>query len=139
VTVRREEMDELELLKKLDRVKAPADFELRVMARVSLEKKGLKRRRTAFRLSLAGAFASLLAVFVFLNVFVLQKKLPVGTAGVNESAVSVSQRAKGPAGEMVPVIETLDYSTEVRGRSPEPQTVYLLEQVSDTASREIRY
>lgn len=139
MTVRREEMDELELLKKLDRVRAPADFELRVMARVSLEKKGLGRRRTAFRLSLAGAFASLLAVFVLLNVFVLQKKVPVGTAGVNESAVSISQRAKGPAGEMVPVIETLDYSTEVRGRSPEPQTVYLLEQVSDTASREIRY
>jgi hypothetical protein len=139
VTVRREEMDEIELLKKLDRVKAPADFELKVMARVSLEKKGLERKRTAFRLSLAGAFASLLAVFVLLNVFVLQKKVPVGTAAANESAVSVSQRAKGPAGETVSVIETLDYSTEVRGRSPEPQTVYLLEQVSETAPREIRY
>ena len=123
-------MDEMSLLKKLDRVKAPPDFEQRLMARLSLEKRDASRRRPALGLSLAGAFASLLAVFAALNVFVLRQRPPV----------TVSQaEAEAPAQQFIPVIETFDYGTECRSRAPESGTIYLLEQVSDTAPGGITY
>jgi hypothetical protein len=137
--MRREEMEEFGLLKKLEKVKAPPDFEQKVMARVSLQKRSLGPKRTAFRLSLAGAFVSLLVVFVLLNVFVLQKKSPVGVSDLKKEVPAASEIVQTAAGQIIRVIETLDYSTEVRSRSLEPQTVYLLEQVSDTTSKEIRY
>ena len=137
--MRREEMEELGLLKKMEKVKAPPDFEQKIMARVSLQKRSLGPKRIAFRLSLAGAFASLLVVFVLLNVFVLQKKSPVGVADLKKEVPAASQIVQTKSSQIIPVIETLDYSTEVRSRSFEPQTVYLLEQVSDTTSKEIRY
>jgi hypothetical protein len=139
MTMKREEMDELGLLKKLEKVKAPPGFEQKVMARISLRKRSLRTRRTVFRLSLAGAFASLLVVFVLLNVLVLQKKSPLGVADLKKAVPPVSGTVQSSTGRMIPVIETLDYSTEVRSRSYEPQTIYLLEQVSDTTSKEIKY
>jgi hypothetical protein len=132
-------MEELGLLKKLEKVKAPPDFEQKVMAQVSLRKRNIRQKRTAFRLSLAGAFASLLAIFVLLNVFVLEKKAPLGVADGKKDSAAASEKAPTVSGQMIPVIETLDYSTEVRSRSYEPQTIYLLEQVSDTTSKEIKY
>lgn len=137
--MRREEMAELGLLKKLEKVKAPPDFEQKIMARVSLQKRSLGPKRTAFRLSLAGAFATLLIVFVLLNVFVLQKKSPVGVADLKKEVPAASEIVQTKSGQIISVIETLDYSTEVRSRSFEPRMVYLLEQVSDTTSKEIRY
>jgi len=138
--MRREEMEELGLLKKLEKVKAPPDFEQKIMARVSLQKRSLGPKRSAFRLSLAAGFASLMAVFVLLNVFVLQKKPLVGVSGLKKDIPPVSGMVvQTSAGQTIPVIETLDYSTEVRSRSFEPQTVYLLERISDTTSKEISY
>jgi hypothetical protein len=137
--MRREEMEEFGLLKKLEKVKAPPDFEQKVMARVSLQKRSLGPKRTAFRLSLAGAFASLLVIFVLLNVFVLHKRSPVGLAELKKDVPAASGMVQTATEQIIPVIETLDYSMEVRSRSYGPQTVYLLEQVSDTTSKEIRY
>ena len=125
-------MDELLLLKELDTVKAPPDFEQRVMARLSYERRAAGRRRPALGLSLAGAFASLLAVFVGLNVFVLHKQTPVAAKKMEAKAGARTQ-------QIIPVIETFDYAAEVRGRAPESGTVYLLEQVSDTAPKGIMY
>lgn len=133
-------MDELNVLKKLDTVKAPADFEQKVMAQLSLRKRSLRERRRAFGLSLAGAFASLVVVAVLLNVFVLQKKAPLGVAErAQDFAPASSLVERAAAQQPISVIETLDYSTEIRGRSAEPQAIYLLEQVSDTTVREIKY
>jgi len=139
MTMRREEMEELGLLKKLEKVKAPPDFEQKVMAQVSLRKRSLQQKRTAFRLSLAGAFASLLVVFVLLNVFVLQKKAPLGVSPLKKDIAPASENVPRAAGQLIPVIETLDYSTEIRSRSYEPQTIYLLEQVADTTPKGIKY
>lgn len=134
---RREEMDELEtdelsLLRRLDRVKAPPDFEQRVMARLSLARREA-RRRPGLGLSLAGAFASLLAVFVALNLFVLHHREP---AAVMKAEGRVEEAAGRP---VIPVIETFDYGAEVRGQAPDSGTVYLLEQVSDTTPKAITY
>jgi hypothetical protein len=139
MTIRREEMEELGLLKKLEKVKAPYDFEQKVMAQVTLRKRSLRQKRTAFRLSLAGAFASLLVVFVLLNVFVLGKKAPLRVADLKKDISPASGMVQSSAEQLIPVIETLDYSTEIRSQSYEPQTIYLLEQVSDTTPKGIKY
>jgi translation elongation factor EF-G len=134
-------MDEMNLLASLNRVKAPPDFEQKVMARVSLLRRTQRERRMRLSFSLAGAFASLLVVFVLLNVFVLQNKTPQSVPGV-QSALAPAVPGVTPAAEIrgaVPVIETLDYTSELRRRSPEAQTVYLLEQVSDTSPTGIKY
>ncbi len=132
-------MEELGLLKKLEKVKAPPNFEQKVMARVSLRKKSVGRRPAALRLSLAGAFATLLIAFVLLNIFVLQKKAPVGVSDMKKGVPPAAEMVQSAAGRIVSVIETLDYSTEVRSRSNGAKTIYLLEQVSDTTSQEILY
>jgi hypothetical protein len=117
-------MEELSLLKKMDAVTAPPDFEQRVMARLSLERRAAGRRWPGLGLSLAGAFATLLAVFVGLNVFVLREPSAV-TASKARAVAEGSQ-------QIIPVIETFDYGAEIRGRAPESGTIYLLEQISDT-------
>ena len=133
-------MDELNVLKNLDTVKAPPDFEQRVMAQISLRKRSRRERRRAFGLSLAGAFASLVVVAVLLNVFVLQKRVPLGVAErAQDFAPASSLAERAAAQQSIPVIETLDYATEIRSRSTEPQAIYLLEQVSETTVREIKY
>lgn len=133
-------MEEMEILKKLETVKAPPDFEQKVMAQLSLRRRHLHRRRVGLRLSPAGAFALLLVGFILFNVLVLEKRRPL----------SVS-RSEGPGGDIVaageisgpgkafPIIETLDYSLEVRNRSQEPEAIYLLEQVSDKALQGVRF
>ncbi|MCK7479546.1 MAG: hypothetical protein M0C28_21035 [Candidatus Moduliflexus flocculans] len=40
---------------------------------------------------------------------------------------------------LVPVYETMDYASEYRNAHPQPRTVYILEQVSETVSSEIIY
>jgi hypothetical protein len=126
--MRREEMGEWDILKGLDTVKAPPGFEQKVMARLSLRKREERRRRTVLRWSMAGSFASLAAAVVLLNVFVFRDRSP--------SSLMVQG---APYERTVSVIETLDYRTEINSRSSEPETVYLLEQVSDTNPRGIKY
>ncbi|MDH7513407.1 MAG: hypothetical protein QHH14_10730 [Clostridiales bacterium] len=133
-------MDEANLLKKLDRVQAPPGFEQKVMAQLSLRKRTERERRRVFGLSLAGAFASFLAVLVLVNVFVLQKKTPLGLADNERGSYPISGVGLKPmSSQTIPVIETLDYATEIRSKSSEPGVIYLLEHVTDTAIREIKY
>lgn len=137
---RREEMDEMSLLKKLDTVKAPPGFEQGVLARLSLRRRSEQRKRLALRLSLAGSFASLLAAFVLLNVFVLHQKTPTVAMGKHDRAAATAGTVSPAAAEQaIPVMETFDYASEMRSRSPQPETVYLLEQVSDTTPKGITY
>jgi hypothetical protein len=133
-------MDEMTILKKLERVKAPPDFEQQVKARLSLRRRSLRRERVGFRLSLAGAFASLLLVFVLLNVFVLQNRAPLNISRPQNGG-SAADAIVQPAGfgQIIPIIETLDYSSEMRSRSLEPEAIYLLEQVSDMTPRGVKF
>ncbi len=133
-------MDEPNLLEKLDRVQAPPGFERKVMAQLSLRKRSARERRRVFGLSLAGAFASLLAVLILLNVFVLKKKTPLEVTDSERGYYPASGVVpKTTADQTFPVIETLDYASEIRSRTAEPEVVYLLEQVSDTTMRGIKY
>lgn len=133
-------MSEWDILKRLDRVKAPLDFEQKVMAQLSFRKKAERRRRIVLRWSMAGSFASLAVVVVLLNVFVFQDRTPSGVAGRGKDVASASSLIQKTAAEQtIRIIETLDYRTEMRSRSTEPETVYLLEQVSDSTPRGIKY
>jgi hypothetical protein len=138
--MRREEMSEWDIFKGLDTVKAPPDFEQKVMARLSLRKRAERRRRVILRWSMAGSFASLAAVVVLLNIFVFQGRSPSSIAERGKDIASASSIVQHAADEhTIPIIETLDYRTEMRSRSSDPETIYLLEQISDTTPREIRY
>lgn len=136
-------MEELNLLKRLERVNAPSDFEQKVMAQLSL-RKGKVQKVKYLRLSLAGAFSALIIFFVVLNFFIIPNK------GLNELA----EKGKGvPATfrrelgreldqgqrSVIPVLETVNYTGDIQARTQEPPTVYLLEQVSNKTNRKIKY
>lgn len=133
-------MSEWDFMKELDEVKAPPDFEQKVMAQLSLRRRAFQRRRTVLRWSMAGSFTSLVAAVVVLNIFVFQGREPSAVAEGGKGQAPASALVQTAADERtVPIIETLDYLTEVHSRSSEPETIYLLEQISDTAPRGIRY
>ena len=136
-------MEELSLLKRLERVNAPPDFEQKVMAQLSL-RKGKVHRVRYLRLSLAGAFSALVVFFVVLNFLILPSRSPEEFA---ERERDVPTTFRGELGRdvglrqrsVIPVIETVDYTGDIRTRTQEPPTVYLLEQVSDKTNRKIKY
>lgn len=136
-------MEELNLLKKLERVNAPSDFEQKVMAQLSL-RKGKVQRVRYLRLSLAGAFSALIVFFVVLNFLILPGKSPEEFAERERVVPATFQREMGREMDLrqrsvVPLIETVDYTGDIQTRSQDPPTVYLLEQVSDKTNRKIKY
>jgi len=132
-------MEELELRPALRKVKAPPGFETVVLARVRDIKSGAspvpgKPRAFGLKLSLAGGLAALLAGFILINVFVLQKNGAQGDSSWTGLGQGQTQ------GRIVPVMDSVDYGREVRNISGDPSTVYILEQVSDNGtSGNIRY
>lgn len=131
-------MEELNLLKKLEGVKAPPDFEQNVLAQLSLRKKR-KLRVNYLRFSLAGAFSGALVFFIIVNVFILPKKSSVEFTGLERDIPSSLRRIDQQERETIPIIEILDYFGDVKSLSREPRTIYILEQVSDKTSTKIKY
>lgn len=131
-------MEEFNLLEKLERVKAPPNFEQKVLAQLSLRKRQLKTRN--LRLSLAGAFSAIVVLFIVVNVFILPQRSPLKFIG-GEKGISSSLQEKGPMIErdFIPITESVDYAREIQNVSWEPSTIYILEQVSDETSAEIKY
>ncbi|MCJ7580457.1 MAG: hypothetical protein MUP98_07970 [Candidatus Aminicenantes bacterium] len=132
-------MEAYELLKGLERVKAPSDFEQKVRAQLSLRKRKHVRSRT-LRFSLTGALAGGIAVLLVINFFIL--------SGQGLSRFSGQERTLAPsalsgerfmAGSSIPIIETVDYASEIRTLTNEMPTVYILEQVSWTTDTKIKY
>ena len=134
-------MKELSLLKKLEKVKAPPDFEQSVIALLSTRKERRRIRTRNMRLSFAGSFAFLIVFLVILNVFILQK----GPQKFAEAEKAMPIRFEDELGDRldmkdyIPIIEVVDYSEEMKSLSQEPKAIYILEQVSDEYSEEIRY
>lgn len=120
-------MNDSDLLKRLPRVAAPADFEDRVRAGLRARLRDLPGRRRArtFRWATAGTAAGLMALFAGLNLFVLRGP---------ESAVLSASRAG-----IVALNEPVNYRHEVRMASYEPGTIYILEQVSDASHTLYKY
>lgn len=132
-------METYELLKKLGTVKAPADFEQKLMAQLSLRKKARVRRKT-LSFSLAGAFAGVLVLVLAVNFFILpgRNSVPYTAAGKNSLSV-LEPGGSLQSGETIPIIEAVDFSSEIRTLAGEVPTVYILEQVSWATDAKIRY
>jgi hypothetical protein len=132
-------MEAYELLKKLEMVKAPSDFEQNLMAQLSLRKKTPGRSKT-WSLSLAGAFAGVLVMVLIVNLFLLPGRGPdpyaAGEPGV---FAGLDNGERLQPDDTIPIVEAVDYSSEIRSLSNEVPTVYILEQVSWTTDTKIRY
>ena len=133
-------MEELSLLQNLDEVKAPPDFEQRVLTLLSTRRERKRQKVRAFRFSFAGACAAALVFIVILNVFVVQKKSPSGYAELEKSTSSAfTGEQASPISSPITIIETLDYSSEMRRLSNEPKIIYILESVSGEYRDKIKY
>ena len=116
-------MAEHNVLDRLDRVKAPDGFERGVLAELSLRKGRAVRARRFQAFAYAGSAAALAAVVV-IGGLVLRRPETIRAAR--------DERA-------IPVTETVDYSNEVRNASYAPDTIYILEQVSEASPSGISY
>jgi len=133
-------MEELNLLEKLERVKAPPDFEQKVLDLLSERKQKRHQRARNLVLSFAGAFAVLLVCFILFNVFVFRAEGPVDFSGLEKAVPAGAQKGEDlRIRDYVPIIEAVDYSGEIRRPSYESQTIYILEQVSEEHLEQIKY
>ncbi len=140
-------MEEPNPLENMDRVQAPPGFESRVLAELAIRKRRLVLRRRTWRFSLAGATAIVAVGLITLNVLVLKRQTPDVVSGLNKhvaasqvtEAMPMQKFQSQAQGETIPIIEPVDYSGEVRSTSQEPQTIYILEQVTEAANTEFKY
>jgi len=147
-------MDKHELLfPQLPAVAAPEDFEQSVLARLVQEKERRARSARQVRFAYAGAAAVVLVGFVVLGVPRLAQRGAPGLVAEKDAAallgvlgearpIEARMRWAVPASassDIVPVLETLDYGSEVRSVSNTGRTVYILEQISEGRPSEIKY
>jgi hypothetical protein len=138
-------MEGHDILGKMNKVKAPAGFDEAVFRKIGQARQARVRRRAVFRYAFAGSAAVLLVGFVLLN-SPFKAERPVLSAGKQSLSgpavrqLSYSEPARSEAARTyLPVMETADYSREFRNASYQPQTVYILEQVSEVRPSEIKY
>ncbi len=138
-------MEGLELLKKFSGVRAPEGFERTVLDRLPSERTRRSRRQFFLRYAYAGSAAVFLVGAVMAALLLFNGdggRTPAGNQiGKFPGPGPVfSDRAGTPeALPFIPVLETVNYSAEVRSASYEPQTIYILEQVSEGAPSGIKY
>ncbi|MFW6129364.1 MAG: hypothetical protein ACOC6P_03875 [Candidatus Aminicenantaceae bacterium] len=132
-------MEELNMLEKMEKVKAPPGFERNIRNQLALRKRK-KQKRKYYGLSLAGASGLLFVFIIVLNIFDFPKKTSMEQANLNkEKAISYEQREDYLERDFLPVTEQVDYKEEVRTFINQPRTIYILEQVSNETNSEILY
>jgi hypothetical protein len=136
-------MEGHELLVKMNKVKAPAGFEEGVLARLPAARRERQRaRRAAYRYAFAGSAALVLVGFLLLNPALFEKETVLTYAEREALSATPGKGGGTPSAvgsRVVPVYEAMDYASEFRNARSQPQTVYILEQVSGTVSSEIIY
>lgn len=141
-------MEAHELLGKVNKVGAPPGFEGRVMAGIGQAKRARARRRAISRYAFAGSAAVLLVGFILLNPHAAGRRSGLAVAGKGRAPVTAVRYAADVGSPLLeaasttaylPVLETVDYSSEMRNASNQPRTVYILEQVSEDRATEIKY
>jgi hypothetical protein len=135
-------MEGHEQLAKLTKVNAPAGFEQAVLARIpsAREERARARRAAIYRFAFAGSAALVLAGFLVFGPSSTEQDT-VLTYAEREALSATPGQGKGAAqrGRVLPVYEAMDYASEFRNVQSQPQTVYILEQVSESVSSEIIY
>jgi hypothetical protein len=138
-------MEGHDILGKMNKVKAPAGFDEAVFRKIGEARQARVRRRAVFRYAFAGSAAVFLVAFALLygpfkserGVLSVGKLSPSGSLARQVSYPEPARREA--ARTYLPVMETADYSREFRNASYQPQTVYILEQVSEVRPSEIKY
>jgi len=130
------EMKELNYLKKMGKVDAPPDFEQRVLAQLSLRKRSEIRVRR-LRLSFAGAFGAVAILVIAAGLFFLPQDGDLSYSGL-EKGFSPEFSGYGQQ-NYISITESMEYAGEVRSKAKQPNTIYILEQVSDTTDTRIKY
>ena len=123
-------MEDERYFKPLDRVLAPPGFEQAVLTKLR-ERKAKKTRLTRLEFSLAGATALIVAAFIIFSPAV-RKSLPPVESGAGLSSEMTPEK-------VVHLMEPIDWKKEMLKAAEEPQTVFILEQVSDSWIQQIRY
>jgi hypothetical protein len=133
-------MEVTDLLKKLDKVQAPQDFEQKVLAQLSLRKRE-RIRVNRFRFSLASAVSAVAVLILVFNIFILPQKEMQRIAGLEGEIPAEFARSRTALGkaDIIPILESVDYRGEISAQSPEPKTVYILEQVTDSTNTKVKY
>jgi len=137
-------MEGHEQLAKMTTVRAPAGFEQAVLARLpsAREERARARRAAFYRFAFAGSAALVLAGFLVFGPSSREQDT-VLTYAEREALSATPGQTQGKGaerrGRVLPVYETMDYASEYRNVQAQPQTVYILEQVSETVSSEIIY
>jgi len=137
-------MEGHELLTKMAKVGAPADFEEKVLARLPAARleRTRKARRGVYRYAFAGSAALVLVGFLVFRPGPVPRDA-VLTYAERQALIATPGSGSGSSSDrsrFVPVYETMDYASELRNvPSSRPATVYILEQVSEVPSSEIIY
>ncbi len=127
------------LLKKIEIIEAPPDFEQKVLAELSLRKRKMARSMR-LRLSIAGAFSAATILLVVVGLFLLPQRRPDEIVSVERSVPSAIERQdQRRAREYIPIVEAVDYPGEIRTAQDQPPTIYILEHVSESTDTEIIY
>ncbi len=129
-------MKELEKLRQVDRAEAPPGFEARVLAGLH-ERKAHKKKIKTLHLSLAGAFATMALLVVTAQVFFVGPQPPAQMVAVEKS--SFTQKALPEREISIPITEGVTYTGEPKSQVRDPQTIFILEQVSDSTDTRIIY
>jgi hypothetical protein len=130
-------MEGHEQLAKMIKVRAPAGFEGAVLARLPAARRERQRaRRAIYRYAFAGSAALVLAGFLVFGPATFEKDTVLTYA--EREALSATP-GQGSRSRIVPVYETVDYTSEFRNVRSQPPTVYILEQVSESRPSEIIY
>jgi hypothetical protein len=120
-------MDEERYLSQLEKVNAPPGFEQAVLDRLRKRK---KQRLWLGRLEWSLAAAVVLIVLVQL----IFQPLPVWRLKPAELASTAQPAVKDRF-----IIEPVDLKKEIKNAYEEPQTIFILEQVSDNWVQQIKY
>lgn len=131
------------ILSKLDKVKAPAGFESRVLAGIDEQAGSKTGFRMILRLAMTGAAAVLVVGVILTGIQRYNARPSVVTTARSESGrvrlMTSPNSARQTNSSVIPLLETVDYSDEMRGASQGGRTVYILEQVSEGSSSGITY
>jgi len=120
-------MEERKYISQLPRVNAPPGFKQAVLVRLK-EKKSRAFRLKRLEWSFAGAAALILIAVLIFTPFL--KK--------SESTVARIEKDYGQE-NVVPVVESLNFRNEMMKATEDYQTVFILEQVSDSMIQQVRY
>lgn len=136
-------MEGHDVLAKMTQVRAPAGFEAAVLAKLPAARRERARARRAafYRYAFAGTAALALVGFLVFGPASGERDTVLTSAERQALSAAPDFGASGasPRSRVVPVYETMDYTSEFRNVQVQPRTVYILEQVSDSVRSEIIY